>query len=107
MACFHYLGRCLGEVLLAVTLISHVLTYNESFLLTLIMIAGIAWSVVVLFVGLQTIHQYSFKETVMSIILTLIFMLIIAIVCIILSMMWNSLSSFLTSVGKELIFNVF
>ena len=93
--------------LLAVTLVSHVLTYNESFLLTLIMIAGISWSVVVLFIGLQTIHQYSFKETVMSIILTLIFMLIIAIVCIILSMMWNSLSSFLTSVGKELIFNVF
>ncbi len=93
--------------LLAVTLISHVLTYNESFLLTLIMIAGIAWSVVVMFIGLQTIHQYSFKETVMSLLLTLIFMLIIAIVCIILTMMWKSLSSFLTSVGKELIYNAF
>ncbi|MBR6299621.1 MAG: YIP1 family protein [Clostridia bacterium] len=93
--------------LLAVTLVSHVLTYNESFLLTLIMIAGIAWSVVALFVGLQTIHQYSFKETVMSLLLTIIFMLIIVIVCIILSMMWNSLSTFLTSVGKELMYNAF
>gem|GEM_PF-3334977 len=83
------------------------LTYNESFLLTLIMIAGIAWSVVALFVGLQTIHQYSFKETVMSLLLTIVFMLIIVIVCIILSMMWNSLSTFLTSVGKELIYNAF
>ena len=34
-------------------------------------------------------------------------MLIIVIVCIILSMMWNSLSTFLTSVGKELIYNAF
>ena len=91
--------------LLSVTLISHVLTYNETFLLTLIMIAGIAWSAAVIFLGLQTIHQYSFRETVMSLILTLMFMLIIAIVCIILSMMWNSLRSFLTSVGKELIYN--
>ena len=36
-----------------------------------------------------------------------LFMLIIVIVCIILSMMWNSLSTFLTSVGKELIYNAF
>ena len=91
--------------MLAVTAISHALTYNESFLLTLIMAAGIAWSAVTIFVGLQTIHQYSFRETVTSLILTLIFMLIIAIMCIILSMMWNSLRSFLTSVGKELIYN--
>ena len=91
---------------LTVTVISHYLTYNESFLLTLIMISGISWSVAVIFVGLQTIHQYSFKETVMSLILTIMFMLIIAIVCIILSMMWNSLRSFLASVGKEMIYNV-
>ena len=93
--------------LLTVTVVSHFLTYNESFLLTLIMIAGIAWSAAVIFIGLQTIHQYSFKETVTSLILTVMFMLIIAVVCIILSMMWNSLRTFLTSVGKELIYNVF
>ena len=93
--------------LLTVTLISHALTYNEAFLLTLVMIAGIAWSAAVIFIALQTIHQYSFKETVFSLVLTLMFMLIITIVCIILSMMWNSLSSFVTSVGKELVYNVF
>ena len=93
--------------LLICTGVSHVLTYNEAFLLTLVMIAGIAWSAVTIFIGLQTIHQYSFKETVLSLILTLMLMLILAIVCIILSMMWNSLRSFLTSVGKELIYNVF
>ncbi len=93
--------------LLAVTLISHALTYNEAFLLTMLMIAGIAWSAVTVFIGLQTIHQYSFKETVMSLVLTLMFMLIIAIVLIILSMMWNSLRSFLFAVGKELMYHVF
>ena len=43
----------------------------------------------------------------MSLILTVMFMLIIAIVCIILSMMWNSLRTFITSVGKELIYHAF
>lgn len=93
--------------LLLVTLISHVLTYNEAFLLTLVMIAGISWSAVIIFIGLQTIHEYSFKETVVSLILTVMFMLIIAIVCIILSMMWSSLRSFLLSVGKELIYHAY
>ena len=93
--------------LLAVTLISYGLAYNEAFLLTIIMIVGIVWSLVTVFIGLQTIHEYSFKETVMSIILTLMFMLIVAVVLIILSIMWNSLWSFITSVGKELIQNVF
>ena len=71
------------------------------------MIAGISWSAVLVFIGLQTIHEYSFKETVVSLILTVMFMLIIAIVCIILSMMWNSLRSFLLSVGKELIYHAY
>ncbi len=95
-----------AAAMLLVTLVSHALTYNETFILTLIMIAGIAWSAAAVFIGLMTIHEYSFRETVMSLILTLVFMLIIAIVCIILTMMWNSLFSFLTSVGKELIYHV-
>ena len=91
--------------LLAVTAISHALTYNEAFLLTIILIVGIVWSAVIIFIGLMTLHEYSFKETVLSLILTLMFMLILVIVCIILTMMWNSLRSFLVSVGKELIYN--
>ena len=91
--------------LLAVTAVSHALTYNEAFLLTIILIVGIVWSAVIIFLGLMTLHEYSFKETVLSLILTLMFMLILVIVCIILTMMWNSLRSFLVSVGKELIYN--
>lgn len=93
--------------LLTVTVVSYGLTYNESFLLTIIMIVGIVWSLVTIFLGLQTIHEYSFKETVTSIFLTLTFMLIIAVVLIILSIMWNSLWSFITSVGKEMYQNAF
>lgn len=92
--------------LLIVTLVSYVLTYNESFLLTIVLIIGITWSVITIFVGLQTVHDYTFGETVKSIILTVVFMMIVAIIGIILSIMCDSLCSFLTSVGKEMIQNV-
>lgn len=93
--------------LLMVTCVSYALTYNESFLLTLALIIGITWSVITIFIGLQTVHDYTFGETVKSIILTVVFMIIIAVIGVIISIMWNSLYTFLTSVGKEMIQNVF
>lgn len=92
--------------LLIVTLVSYVLTYNEAFLLTIVLIIGITWSVITIFMGLQTVHDYTFGETVKSIILTVVFMIIVAVIGIIISIMWDSLYSFLTSVGKEMIQNV-
>ncbi len=89
-----------------VTLVSYVLTYNEAFLLTIVLIIGITWSVITIFIGLQTVHDYTFGETVRSILLTVIFMIIVAVIGIIISIMWDSLYSFLTSVGKEMIQNV-
>jgi len=93
--------------LLIVTCVSYALTYNESFLLTLVLLIGIVWSVITIFIGLQTVHDYTFGETVKSIILTVVFMIIIAVIGVIISIMWNSLYTFLTSVGKEIIQNVF
>lgn len=90
----------------AVTVVSYGLTYNESFLLTVILMVGIAWSAVAIFVGLQTVHEYEFGETVRSLLMTIVFMIIIAVIGIILSIMWDSLYRFIVSVGKELIQNV-
>ncbi len=93
--------------MLTVTCVSYALTYNESFLLTLVLLIGVVWSVITIFIGLQTVHDYTFGETVKSIVLTVVFMIIIAVVGVIISIMWNSLYTFLTSVGKEMIQNVF
>ncbi len=93
--------------LFGVTAVSYILTFNESFLLTIALVIGITWSVITIFIGLQTVHDYTFGETVKSIVLTVVFMIIVAVVGIIISIMWNSLYTFLTSVGKEMIQNVF
>ena len=93
--------------LLGVTCVSYGLTFNEASLLTVVLLIGIVWSVITIFIGLQTVHDYTFGETVKSIILTVVFMVIVAVIGIIISIMWNSLYTFLASVGKEMIQNVF
>lgn len=92
--------------LLTVTVASYGMTYNESFLLTIVLIVGISLSVITIFIGLQTVHDYTFGETVKSILLTVVFMIIVAVIGIIISIMWDSLYTFLSSFGKELIQNV-
>ena len=74
--------------------------------MTIVLLIGITWSVITIFLGLQTVHDYTFGETGKSIILTGVFMIIVSVIGFIISIMWDSLYSFLTAVGKEMIQNV-
>ena len=85
---------------------SYFLTYNESFILTTIMAIGVCWSIATIFEGLATVHDYDFKHTVLSLIITIVFMLIAAIVVLVVIIMWEQLKDFLLTVGKEIIRNV-
>ncbi len=92
--------------MLVTTGVSYFLTYNESFILTVIMLVGVGWSIATIFEGLSTVHDYDFKETVISLIITFVFMLIAVIVVLVVIIMWDQLSDFLLTVGKEVIRNV-
>lgn len=91
----------------AITVLSYGMTYNESFILTIILIIGVCWSLISVFIGLQTVHDYSFKETIKSIVMTVMFMLIAAVMAVIVTIMWEQLWNFLKTVGKEIVLNVF
>ncbi len=92
--------------MLATIGMSYVLTYNESFILTVIMIVGLGWSIALVFEGLSTVHDYDFKHTVLSLIITFVFMLIAAIVVLVVIIMWEQLKDFLVTVVKEVVRNV-
>jgi hypothetical protein len=89
-----------------VTIMSYVLTNNESFILTIILVIGLGWSVVNIFLGFMTVHDYTFKDTIISFIITFIFMVIVIIMALIIIIMWEQLWGFLKTVGRELIRNV-
>ncbi|MBO7402369.1 MAG: YIP1 family protein [Lachnospiraceae bacterium] len=92
--------------MLVIVVLSYAMTFNESFILTIILIVSIIWSVVNLFCGLMNVHDYTFKETVKSIVMTIFFMIVAMIIALILTIMFEQLFNFITSVGRELVLNV-
>jgi len=92
--------------MIAVVFFSYFLTYNEVFLLYILLYVGVGWTLVLIFQGLATVHDYTFKDTVLSLVLTFLFMLVAAVVVVIVIIMWNQLWDFMLTVGKELIRNV-
>ena len=92
--------------MLIIVALSYTMTYNESFILTIILVVSIIWSIVNLFCGLMNIHDYTFKETVKSIVMTAFFMIVAVIIALILTIMVEQLLNFITSVGRELVLNV-
>ena len=92
--------------MLIITVASYALTYNEAFLLTLLLVVGTVWSIISIFIGLMTVHDYTFCETVVSLIITVLFMIVAAILALVIIIMWNQLWQFLQTVGKEIVRNV-
>ena len=92
--------------MIAIVILSYGMTYNESFILTLILIVSIIWSVVCLFCGLMNVHDYTFGETVKSFIMTFFFMLVAVVIALIVTIMFEQLLNFIVSVGREMVLNV-
>lgn len=84
------------------TLLSNVLTIEESAFLGIFTTIGLVWTLVLLFVGLQSIHQYSFSATVGSVLLTIVGMLIICFIAVLFYTLVQQAVAFIQSIVTEL-----
>lgn len=89
----------------SVTLLSYVLTYNESFFLDVIMIVGYTWTGINLLLGVQETHNYTTRNAIKSIIITVLFMTILIVMLIIVIVMWEQLANFIEAIIREAIRN--
>ncbi|MEJ5257379.1 MAG: gluconolactonase [Fervidobacterium sp.] len=87
-----------------IALITNILTLNESFIYTFSMQVIWGWSLILLFIVIAQIHNFSFGETVKNILLTIFAMILITILIAIVSILVREEISFFTSVFEELIF---
>lgn len=94
----------LGSVLS--TLFSYIATNNELFLLNLIFYFGLAGSALFIFISIAEIQNYSFWQTVKSVLLTILFVLVILLVISFLQMTIKQLFSFVIEFFKEVVRNV-
>lgn len=87
-----------------VTIFSNVLVYQEGTFLQYAAIIGQIWSVALLFVGMQEIHQYSVKKTLISMFFTVVGIGIIIFLCVLLFSLFQQLYVFLYTIYSELKF---
>ena len=77
-----------------VIILSHFVTAEESVIITYPSIVIKAWALVIFFTGLAEIHDYSFKKTFLSLILTVVGILIILFLALLLIMLFQQLYQF-------------
>lgn len=91
---------------LSITVFSYVFTYNEEFFIKLIELVSVIWVGINLVLGLQEIHDYRTRTAIKSIILSVGFMLIIAIVVLLVLLMSEQVYDFFEVIVREVIRNV-
>jgi hypothetical protein len=89
-----------------VTIMSYFLSYNEEFLIKLVEFAAPVWSLIILIVGLVEVQNYTTGQAIKSILISLGFMLVIAIVLLMVFIMGEQLYDFFEVIIREVIRNV-
>ncbi len=103
----------IGYALIPMTLISFFTTFASNYVLTneqafvsMVSTIGLIWSLAIGFVGLTTVHQYTFKQTLLSVLASLLGVFIIMFIVVLLATLFNQLYSFIAGLYTEIIFRV-
>ena len=92
-----------GPIVIAST---YVLTLNEAVIVHYLWAIAIAWSAILIFVSVREIHDYTIKETVKIILLTLFFMIMAVIVSVILYLIGQQVVLFFRDIISEVTYHV-
>ncbi|WGS64616.1 YIP1 family protein [Marinitoga aeolica] len=84
-------------------ILSNFITYNEAFLINFPNFIIISWSLIILFIMVKEIHNYSVSETVKIIFLTLFMVFVIVIIAFIIFVLFTQEIDFIKSIIMELI----
>ena len=86
------------------TLCSNFVVQSEYAFVSMISTVGLVWSLAIGFIGLNTVHQYTFKKTFFSVLAALLGVFIILFLCVLAGTLWNQVYSFIMSVYTEITF---
>jgi Yip1 domain. len=86
--------------------LSNFITIEGAVFLNWIYSAGQWWTVILMILGLREMHQYTFKKTLMSILLTILGIFIIAFLTLLVFSLYNQVATFFKTIYNELIYRV-
>lgn len=87
-------------------LLSNVFVMREESFMGIISAIGLLWSALVGFVGLKSVHRYSFGKTVLTVLVTFLFMALIAFLLAILFLITQQLVIFVKDIYTEIVFRM-
>ena len=86
--------------------VSHIVTTNEEFLITLINILVYAWVLVLVILGIKEVNNYTGKETAKIIGLTIFTILIVALLIFIIYVLWAQVFEFISAIFGEVVYRI-
>ena len=92
---------------LPMTLISHFLTFNESFIVELYKTLTIVWSLFLVIYAIKEVHNYSFKKTIGSVLIIIFGMVILVLIGLLVYSFMGQLIEFLVSIVREVFYRAF
>lgn len=90
-----------------VLLLTYVLSANEAFVFQFFHALLLVWCVVNLFLVTREIHNYEIKETIINMLITLFFIVMAIVACVILYLIWLSVWDYVSQVFGEVRFRAF
>lgn len=87
-------------------LLSRLLTSEESAIFSLLNGVVVLWVCLLFFIGNMIIHQYSFKMTIVSILLTFFGIAVILFLMVLLFSLFQQFGTFVSTIYKELLFRL-
>ena len=88
------------------TIVSHVLTYNEMFVYSMISQISILWCLILIIMSIQNIHNFSFKRTLFNLLVTLFGVFMLALILFFIYMFTNQLIDYVNTIIKEVMYRV-
>ena len=85
-------------------ILSHILTTNEQFLITLLNYVIVGWIVVLIILGIKEVNNYTAKETAKVIFITIFTILIMALIIFIIYVLWAQVFEFISAVFGEVVY---
>lgn len=87
-------------------ILSHVLTNNEQFLITLVNVVIYTWVAVLVILGIKEVNNYTGKETAKIICLTIFTIFIVALLIFIIYVLWAQVFEFIGAVFGEVVYRL-
>ncbi len=86
-----------------IIIVSNLITYNEYFIIQFATLCIYAWVLILLFLAIKEVNNYSVKETVVVILLTAFTLLIAALIIFIVYMLCSQVFDFVGTLAREVV----